>query len=131
MLVGLFQCDGYLLDQNWRDIVFFCSVYVTLHSFKFIHIKLVANVILLVAWSYDSFYIKYHVVLLSGDITAGRGTYDGVLHGPLAFHGIIIQKSAGCHVSLRVYNLSCAFFVSLFELIVCISIWPYCFFGHV
>ena len=127
MLVGLLQCDGYL-DQNWRDIVFFCSVYVTLHS----RFHIVANVILLVAWSYDSFYIKYHVVLCFGDIsvTAGRGTDDGVLHGPLACHDIIIQKSAGCHVSLHVYNLSYTCRVSLFELIVYMSIWPYYFFGH-
>lgn len=63
-----------------------------LHTFKFPHIKLVANVILLVAWSYDSFYIKYHGLLCFGDITSGRGTDDGVLHGPLACYGIIIQK---------------------------------------
>jgi hypothetical protein len=59
-------------------------------TFKFPYINLLPNVILLVAWSYDSFYIKYHVVLCFGDNTAGRGTDDGVLHGPLACHGIII-----------------------------------------
>lgn len=97
-LVGLLQCDGYLPDQNWRDIVFFCSAYLT---FK-------VPLIELVAWSYGSFYTKYHVALRFGDITAGRVTDGGLLHGPLACHGTIIQKSASCHVSLHVYNLSIA-----------------------